>query len=86
MERPTDSFKETHNVKIGKRDTLGGGLVSRLQVAELVASCFANPELATGKCLEIIAETKAPLEEYVDLLDQAEVEVTQVRAFHFIVY
>jgi hypothetical protein len=32
MERPTDSYKRTHNVVIKPRDTLFGGQVSRLQV------------------------------------------------------
>lgn len=32
MERPTDSFKETHNITLSEEDTLFGGLVSNLQV------------------------------------------------------
>jgi hypothetical protein len=32
MERPTDSFKETHNLVLAKEDTYFGGLVSNLQV------------------------------------------------------
>lgn len=32
MERPTDSFKETHNLTLSLEDTLFGGLVSNLQV------------------------------------------------------
>ncbi|XP_028554709.1 protein TIC 62, chloroplastic isoform X4 [Dendrobium catenatum] len=31
MERPTDSFKETHNLVLAKEDTYFGGLVSNLQ-------------------------------------------------------
>ena len=32
MERPTDTFKETHNTTVSPEDTLFGGLVSNLQV------------------------------------------------------
>ena len=32
MERPTDTFKETHNLTLSTEDTLFGGLVSNLQV------------------------------------------------------
>ena len=31
MERPTDSYKETHNVRLSKADTLFGGQVRLLQ-------------------------------------------------------
>lgn len=33
MERPTDAFKETHNLTLSPDDTLFGGLVSNLQVS-----------------------------------------------------
>lgn len=32
MERPTDSYKETHNIALSQEDTLFGGQVSNLQV------------------------------------------------------
>jgi hypothetical protein len=32
MERPTDAYKETHNITLSEEDTLFGGLVSNLQV------------------------------------------------------
>lgn len=32
MERPTDAYKETHNVTLSTEDTLFGGQVSNLQV------------------------------------------------------
>lgn len=32
MERPTDAYKETHNITLSVEDTLFGGLVSNLQV------------------------------------------------------
>lgn len=49
MERPTDAYKRTHNVRLAKRDKLFGGQVSRLQVAELIACAVADPELAENK-------------------------------------
>lgn len=32
MEKPGDDFEDTHNVRVQSKDTLFGGLVSRLQV------------------------------------------------------
>ncbi|KAK9817799.1 hypothetical protein WJX72_002337 [[Myrmecia] bisecta] len=77
MERPDDSYKRTHNVRLAKRDSLFGGQVSRLQVAELVAAAVANPDVAENKVLEVVAETSAPLLGYEALLQQQPVEVSQ---------
>jgi hypothetical protein len=49
MERPGDDWKDTHNVRLGPRDKMFGGQVSRLQVAELIAAAVASPELAENK-------------------------------------
>ncbi|CAK9315846.1 unnamed protein product [Citrullus colocynthis] len=68
MERPTDAFKETHNTTLSPEDTLFGGLVSNLQVAELMACIAKNPGLSYYKVLEVIAETTAPLTPLEDLL------------------
>ncbi|EFJ25841.1 hypothetical protein SELMODRAFT_99168 [Selaginella moellendorffii] len=68
MERPTDAFKETHNLRLAPKDTFTGGQVSRLQVAELLACIANNLELAEDKILEAIAETSAPLRSLEDLL------------------
>ncbi|KAG6572014.1 Protein TIC 62, chloroplastic, partial [Cucurbita argyrosperma subsp. sororia] len=68
MERPTDSFKETHNTTVSPEDTLFGGLVSNLQVAELMACIAKNPGLSCYKVIEVIAETTAPLTPLEDLL------------------
>ncbi|KAJ9561005.1 hypothetical protein OSB04_006165 [Centaurea solstitialis] len=68
MERPTDSFKETHNLALYTEDTLFGGLVSNLQVAELLAFMAKNPTLSYCKVVEVIAETTAPLTPMGDLL------------------
>ncbi|KAI5394513.1 variant 4, partial [Lathyrus oleraceus] len=61
MERPTDAYKETHNVTLSTEDTLFGGQVSNLQVAELMAIMAKNPDLSYCKIVEVIAETTAPL-------------------------
>ncbi|CAI8617411.1 unnamed protein product [Vicia faba] len=61
MERPTDAYKEKHNVTLSAEDTLFGGQVSNLQVAELMATMAKNPDLSYCKIVEVIAETNAPL-------------------------
>lgn len=38
MERPTDAYKEIHNISLSKEDTLFGGQVSNLQVFFLYIS------------------------------------------------
>lgn len=68
MERPTDSFKETHNITLSEEDTLFGGLVSNLQVAELMAVMAKNRSLSYCKVVEVVAETTAPLTPMEDLL------------------
>ena len=49
MEKPTDEYKKTNNVRLSTANKLFGGQVSRLQVAELITSALANPELASSK-------------------------------------
>ncbi|KAL5057507.1 hypothetical protein RYX36_029111 [Vicia faba] len=61
MERPTDAYKEIYNVTLSTEDTLFGGQVSNLQVAELMATMAKNPDLSYCKIVEVIAETTAPL-------------------------
>ncbi|XAR72843.1 hypothetical protein NMG60_11019620 [Bertholletia excelsa] len=68
MERPTDAYKETHNITLSKEDTLFGGQVSNLQVAELMAFMAKNRSLSYSKVVEVIAETTAPLTPMGDLL------------------
>ncbi|CAL9022077.1 unnamed protein product [Prunus brigantina] len=68
MERPTDAYKETHNTTLSKEDTLFGGQVSNLQVAELLASAAKNRAVSYFKVVEVIAETTAPLTPLEDLL------------------
>ncbi|KAL2652762.1 hypothetical protein R1flu_020890 [Riccia fluitans] len=68
MERPTDAYKETHNLRLAEADTLFGGQVSNLQVAELMAAVVDNLDLARNKVLEVVAETTAPLRPFDELL------------------
>ncbi|XWS39838.1 hypothetical protein CRYUN_Cryun18bG0088900 [Craigia yunnanensis] len=68
MERPTDAFKETHNITLSDEDTLFGGLVSNLQVAELMACMAKNRSLSYCKVVEVVAETTAPLRPMEELL------------------
>ncbi|KAL3814165.1 hypothetical protein ACJIZ3_015433 [Penstemon smallii] len=68
MERPTDSYKETHNITLSEEDTLFGGQVSNLQVAELMAFMAKNRSLSYCKVVEVVAETSAPLIPMGDLL------------------
>ncbi|PIA52479.1 hypothetical protein AQUCO_01000393v1 [Aquilegia coerulea] len=70
MERPTDIYKETHNVSLAKEDTLFGGQVSNLQVAELMAFMTKNRDLSCNKVVEVIAETTAPLSPFDELLSK----------------
>lgn len=77
MERPKDDHKLTHNVRLQGRDTLFGGTVSRLQVAELIAAAVAAPGAAENKTVEVVAEKTAPLVEYGDLLAVERTEISQ---------
>ncbi|XP_057964238.1 protein TIC 62, chloroplastic isoform X2 [Malania oleifera] len=68
MERPTDAYKETHNITLSKEDTLFGGQVSNLQVAELMAFMAKNRRLSYCKVVEVVAESTVPLTPMEELL------------------
>ncbi|CAA7053010.1 unnamed protein product [Microthlaspi erraticum] len=70
MERPTDAYKETNNLTLSLDDTLFGGQVSNLQVAELLACMAKNPQLSFSKIVEVVAETTAPLTPTEKLLEK----------------
>ncbi|KAG2306194.1 hypothetical protein Bca52824_025942 [Brassica carinata] len=70
MERPTDAYKDTHNLTLALDDTLFGGQVSNLQVAELLACMAKNPQLSCSKIVEVVAETTAPLTPIEKLLEK----------------
>ncbi|CAM9537285.1 unnamed protein product [Phaeothamnion confervicola] len=69
MERPSDDYEETHNVRLASADSLFGGQVSRLQIAKLAAAAVWRPEAAVGKIAEVVAEQEAPLVPYPELLE-----------------
>lgn len=52
MERPTDSYKETHNTTLSQEDTLFGGQVSNLQVFFLLVL------LSMQKCFTLSIDFK----------------------------
>lgn len=79
MERPTDAFKETHNLTLSTEDALFGGLVSNLQIAELLAVMAKNPDLSYCKIVEAIAETTAPLTPMEELL----AKIPSQRAYNY---
>ncbi|KAL7156713.1 hypothetical protein ABFS83_02G027000 [Erythranthe nasuta] len=81
MERPTDSYKETHNITLSEEDTLFGGQVSNLQVAELMAFMAKNRSLSYCKVVEVIAETTAPLTPAGELLKTIPSQREQVYTF-----
>ncbi|CAM6128952.1 unnamed protein product [Calypogeia fissa] len=68
MEKPTDAFKETHNLVLDIADSRFGGQVSSLQVAELIGGVVSNLKLSQNKIVEVVAETTAPLRPIEDLL------------------
>ncbi|KAK6131905.1 hypothetical protein DH2020_034342 [Rehmannia glutinosa] len=81
MERPTDSYKETHNITLSEEDTLFGGQVSNLQVAELMAFMAKNRSLSCCKVVEVIAETSAPLTPLGELLKKIPSQREEVCSF-----
>ncbi|KAF2294435.1 hypothetical protein GH714_011336 [Hevea brasiliensis] len=60
MERPTDAYKETHNITLSEEDTLFGGQVSNLQVAELMAVMAKNRGLSYCKVVEELDAAEGP--------------------------
>ncbi|CAM6086535.1 unnamed protein product [Calypogeia fissa] len=68
MEKPTDAFKETHNLVLDIAESRFGGQVSSLQVAELIGGVVSNLKLSQNKIVEVVAETTAPLRPIEDLL------------------
>lgn len=75
MERPTDAFKETHNITLSQEDTLFGGLVSNLQVSHMEVFSVENSCLSSlhniclsSRCnMDIWRLSSHPLEFYLSL-------------------
>jgi len=74
MERPTDDYEQTHNMALFGADAKSGGLISRLQVAKLVAAAVASPDVGvTNSIVECIADPSFPKKEPLELLRSAPV-------------
>lgn len=69
MEKPTDDHKETHWARLCEPDTVFGGTISRLQVAEICAAAVRNRDESTNKIYEAIAEEDAPRIPYEEQLE-----------------
>lgn len=71
MERQSDDFGNTHNIRLAPRNTLGGGVVSRMQVAQVIVNGILNPDLVKNKTVEVVAETTSPKIDLAVLLEKA---------------
>jgi peptide-methionine (R)-S-oxide reductase len=56
MEKPTDDFDQTHNMKLHLPSTTFGGLISRKQIASLCVASILNPELIKDRIVEVTAD------------------------------
>ena len=70
MEKPTDEFENTHNMKLHLPSTQFGGLVSRKQISQLCAAAVLQPELASNRILEVTADPSYPKLTATQLLEQ----------------
>lgn len=68
MESPTDEFGLTHNLVLKPRNSIAVGLVSNMQIAQLIVAAIKSPDVAANKTVEAVAETTAPEKELVQLL------------------
>jgi peptide-methionine (R)-S-oxide reductase len=56
MEKPTDDFDQTHNMKLHLPSTTFGGLISRKQIASLCVASILNPDLIKDRIVEVTAD------------------------------
>lgn len=71
LERAKDDFGDTHNIKLYPAGSQGGGVISRLQIAQLIVEVIKNPQIAENKTVEATAETTAPKRELPELIAEA---------------
>lgn len=69
MEKPTDAFEQTHNMKLHRPSTQFGGLISRKQVASLCVEAILHPELAGDRIVEVTADPSYPKLSPLELLE-----------------
>lgn len=79
MERPGDDFGQTHNVRVEGRNRLAAGVISRLQVAQVIAEAVVRKETLGGKTIEVVAERDAPKVDIGELLEKAEMDDSWAR-------
>lgn len=56
MEKPTDDFDQTHNMKLHLPSTTFGGQISRKQIASLCVASILNPDLVKDRVVEVTAD------------------------------
>ena len=76
MERPTDEFENTHNMKLHLPSTQFGGLVSRKQISQLCTAAILQPDLASNRILEVTADPSYPKLTAIQLLEQLPKDVS----------
>lgn len=68
MEKPTDDFDKTHNMKLHMASTTFGGQISRKQIASIAIASILNPEKAKDRILEVTADPAYPKLSATELL------------------
>ncbi|KAF9609998.1 hypothetical protein IFM89_019638 [Coptis chinensis] len=80
MERPTDAYKETHNVSLSKEDTLFGGQVSNLQLR--FQKNFMGGSGQTLGCIDQFNGLTYILGEILDLLTSLSLSGCRTHGIH----
>jgi len=80
MERPTDDYGLEARLVLSSADTRFGGLVSNLQVAELLVDVVQHPEPSANKTLEAVGVRGVPRASTADLLSRVEADPTDAPA------
>lgn len=70
MERAKDDFKEENNIVLKPRGSLSGGVISRLQVAEIVTAAILDPDVARCVCVEAVTDKLVDRKEPLELLKE----------------
>lgn len=70
MERAKDDFKNENNIVLKPRGSLSGGVISRLQVAEIVTAAILDPDVARCVCVEAVTDKLVDRKEPLELLKE----------------
>eukprot|EP01041_Mallomonas_annulata_P012139 gene12139-25477_t len=76
MERPTDEYELTHNMKLFPASTTFKGNISRKQIASLCVAACNNPTSAKNKIIEVIADESYPKKSAIELLIELPNEIS----------